>query len=238
MIRFHIDDWRAWAPGLATPEEWARWGRAPWHPNETDGEPDVSFLPPMQRRRLSRLARMVFHAAWPLAEGRSPMPMIFVSRHGEISRTFAILSDLAQAQPLSPTQFSLSVHNATIGLWSILRGDPSEMTALACEGDGLELGALEAAALLDEGAKAVLLVVAEEFPTDVYRDWVDDVPCAHAVALRLCPGDTWALTRTKAAEQHDTAWPHALRLVNMLSTQADRCQNHWKGHSWTWQHGA
>jgi hypothetical protein len=57
------------------------------------------------------------------------------------------LSDLANDQPLSPTQFSLSVHNAMIGLWSIMRGETSEMTALAAAGDGLEHGMLEAAAL-------------------------------------------------------------------------------------------
>ena len=72
---------------------------------------------------------MAFSVGWPLAEGLEDLPLVFISRHGETPRTLDILSDLASEQPLSPTQFSLSVHNAVIGLWSILRNETSEMTA-------------------------------------------------------------------------------------------------------------
>lgn len=168
MIKFNIAQWRAWAPGLASVEEWRQWSHEPVAPPQTDAAPDVSFLPAMQRRRLSRLARMAFCVGWPLAEGLDRLPLVFVSRHGETPRTFDILSDLASDQPLSPTQFSLSVHNAVIGLWSIMRGETSEMTALACAGDGLEHGVVEAAGLLGEGAPAVLLLITEEQPPAVY----------------------------------------------------------------------
>ncbi|WP_164669916.1 beta-ketoacyl synthase chain length factor, partial [Pseudomonas viridiflava] len=112
--------------------------------------------------------------------GYERMPLVFVSRHGETPRTFEILRDLAADEPMSPTQFSLSVHNAVIGLWSILRGETSEMTALATAGDGLENWAFEAAALLAEGAPAVLLVVTEEQPPHAYARWIDDVPFPYA----------------------------------------------------------
>lgn len=164
MINFNIAQWRAWAPGLESADDWRAWCRAPVVLASSDVAPDVSFLPAMQRRRLSRLARMAFSVGWPLAEGLQRLPLVFISRHGETPRTLDILSDLANDQPLSPTQFSLSVHNAVIGLWSILRNETSEMTALAAAGDGLEHGMLEAAALLNEGAPAVLLVISEEQP--------------------------------------------------------------------------
>ena len=137
MINFNIAAWRAWAPGIDSVADWQAWSQQPSIPALTDAAPDVSFLPAMQRRRLSRLARMTFSVGWPLAEGREALPLVFISRHGETPRTFDILSDLAAEQPLSPTQFSLSVHNAIIGLWSIMRGETSEMTALAAAGDGL-----------------------------------------------------------------------------------------------------
>ncbi|GGJ98972.1 3-oxoacyl-ACP synthase [Pseudomonas matsuisoli] len=182
---------------------------------------------------------MVFHAAWPLAEGQPPLPFVYVSRHGETSRTFSILNDLARDEPLSPTQFSLSVHNAVIGLWSILRADNSEMTALACEGDGLQYGALEAEALLAEGAPAVLLVVAEEQPDAVYDDWIDDVPFSYATAFRLCKGHDWTLSRqTRTTHDEPYTWPHALNLIQVLSSQSSFCQNQGKGHLWTWQRNA
>lgn len=235
MIQFDIDQWRAWAPGLTTAGDWATWAREPGYPND-DSEPDVSFLPALQRRRLSRLARMAFAVATPLAEGQPPMPLVYASRHGETPRTFAILSDMAREEPLSPTQFSLSVHNAIIGLWSIQQHDRSEMTALAAEGDGLEHAVMEAALLLAEGAPSVLVVVAEDQPPAAYQPWIDDVPFPYALALRLRPGDGWQL-RLEAAEdgQPPSTWPHALELIRLLLGQQSHLTQQWKSRRWTWQ---
>lgn len=232
MILFSIDQWRAWAPGIDSAEDWARWSDAPWLPDCPEAQPDVAFLPAMQRRRLSRLARMTFAVAWPLAEGRAPMPLVFVSRHGETPRNFELLSDLAREQALSPTQFSLSVHNAIIGLWSIMRSDPSEMTALAATRDGLEQGMLEASLLLAEGHPQVLLVVAEDAQPEPYRPWIDDAPFPHALALRLTAGRDWSLSRQDAdAEQPQQAWPPALQLVTALSGRRQAAP----GRRWLWQ---
>ncbi|MEK1906259.1 MAG: beta-ketoacyl synthase chain length factor [Pseudomonas sp.] len=234
MIHFSIDQWSAWAPGLEHQDAWRAWcGQPHAVVDNLDAQPDVSFLPAMQRRRLSRLARMAFHVAWPLADAHGPLPMVFVSRHGETPRTLAILSDLAHDEPLSPTQFSLSVHNAIIGLWSIQRGDTSEMTALAAEGDGLEHGLLEAATLLGEGAPAVLLVVAEELPPALYSAYIDDVPFAYAVALLLTPGSDWQLQLTQGNGPRAT-WPHALNLVRALCAEQPYLQHHWKNRQWNW----
>lgn len=240
MIKFNIAQWRAWAPGLTTVEDWRQWGQNPTRLNDQGEAPDVSFLPAMQRRRLSRLARMAFSVGWPLAEGYTQLPLVFVSRHGETPRTFEILGDLAADQPLSPTQFSLSVHNAVIGLWSILRNETSEMTALAGAGDGLEHGVLEAATLLNEGATAVLLIVTEEQPPAAYTPWIDDVPFPYALGLLLTPGDEWQLTLSTGQSNDGTdsssKWPHALNLLRALSTQQCALQHPWKNRQWNWQH--
>lgn len=236
VINFNIAQWRAWAPGLDSVEAWQAWSRQPVVLEGSDAAPDVSFLPAMQRRRLSRLARMAFSVGWPLADGRENLPLVFVSRHGETPRTFEILSDLANEQPLSPTQFSLSVHNAIIGLWSIMRGETSEMTALAAAGDGLEHGMLEAATLLNEGAPAVLLVITEEQPPEAYSTWIDDVPFPYAVGLLLTPGTDWRLTLNSAPQARSKPqWPHALNLLRTLLGQQPHCQHAWKNRLWTWQ---
>ena len=99
MITFSIAQWRAWAPGLESVDDWQAWSRQPVRLASSDAAPDVSFLPAMQRRRLSRLARMAFSVGWPLAEGLDALPLVFISRHGETPRTFEILSDLAAEQP-------------------------------------------------------------------------------------------------------------------------------------------
>lgn len=236
MINFNIAAWRAWAPGLDSVADWQAWSQQPGLLATSGAAPDVSFLPAMQRRRLSRLARMAFSVGWPLAEGHPALPLVFASRHGETPRTFDILSDLAAEQPLSPTQFSLSVHNAVIGLWSILRGETSEMTALAAAGDGLEHGLIEACALLNEGAPAVLLVITEEQPPDAYASWIDDVPFPYAVGLLLTPGQQWQVTlKTGPADADKAPWPHALNLLRHLFDEQASFQHAWKTRVWTWQ---
>ena len=236
MIQFEIDQWQAWAPGLASTDDWAKWARDPRALENDDVQPDVSFLPAMQRRRLSRLARVVFAVATPLATGRPPMPLVYASRHGETARTFAILNDLASEEPLSPTQFSLSVHNAIIGLWSIHQQNTCEMTALAAEGDGLEHAVLEATLLLSEGAPEVLVVIAEDQPPAVYAPWINDVSFPYAVALLLKPGQAWQLS-LGAAEPTPTCTvhPHAINLVRALLNNQPTLQHQWGSRQWNWQ---
>lgn len=234
-MHFRIDQWRAWAPGLDSTDDWLAWSKAPERLHDCGEQPDVSFLPALQRRRLSRLARMVFQVAWPLAEGHPALPLVFVSRHGETPRSLAILQDLAVAEPLSPTQFSLSVHNAIIGQWSILRGDTSEMTALAGEGDGLEMAMLEAATLLADGAPAVLLMIGEEAQPALYAPFIDDVPFPYALALLLVPGDDWNL-QLRPGTGPRTQWPHPLSLIQGLSNECTTLEHTWKERQWIWSH--
>ncbi|MBK5000910.1 beta-ketoacyl synthase chain length factor [Pseudomonas sp. S31] len=189
----------------------------------------------MQRRRLSHLARMAFAVAWPLAEGHEQLPLVFVSRHGETPRTFSILSDLAAGQPLSPTQFSLSVHNAVIGLWSILKGSTSEMTALAAAGDGFENGMMEAATLLAEGVPAVLLVVTEEQPPTAYSPWVEDVPFSYAMALLITPGQQWQLSLGGDSGGQPTELPNGLSWLKASLTGCNSFTHSWKRRTWNWQ---
>ena len=237
MINFNIAAWRAWAPGLDSVADWQAWSQQPSVLAASNAAPDVSFLPAMQRRRLSRLARMAFSVGWPLAQGHEALPLVFASRHGETPRTLDILSDLAASQPLSPTQFSLSVHNAVIGLWSIMRGETSEMTAIAAAGDGLEHGLIEACALLNEGAPAVLLIITEEQPPHAYAQWIDDVPFPYAVGLLLTPGTQWQVSLASTTTGIEKApWPHSLNLLRHLFDGQASFQHAWKDRVWNWQH--
>lgn len=235
VITFDISQWRAWAPGLSTLAAWQSWANGQQPPGSDAAVPDVAFLPAMQRRRLSHLARMAFAVGWPLAEGHAQLPLVFVSRHGETPRTFSILSELAAGEPLSPTQFSLSVHNAVIGLWSILRGSTCEMTALAAAGDGFEQGVLEAAALLGEGAPAVLLIITEETPPPAYGPWIEDVPFAYALGLLLTPGQQWQLLPGGAPAPQPTQLPHGLSWLKAVLSGCDSFTHTWKRRTWNWQ---
>jgi hypothetical protein len=246
MIELHIEAWRAWAPGLDTPEAWQAWAQGPHVvPDDAQAQPACAFLPPMQRRRLGRLARMTLEAAWPLCDDGEQLPFVFASRHGETTRTLALLGDIADEQPLSPTQFGLSVHNAIAGQWSILRGQRGESAAIAGEADSFEHAILEGALQLAAGAPAALVVVAEERPPPAYAGWIADVPFSYAVALRLggtgSSGDGPACDRWRLQQgRHDgtgtpCAWPHALDFLRALLVHEPSLEHVWKARRWNWQ---
>jgi hypothetical protein len=242
MMAFRVEQWRAWAPGLDNPQAWQAWAHAPVVVPDRQEQPACASLPAMQRRRLSRLARMTMEVASPLCGEDEQLPFVFASRHGETTRTFALLGDVTDEQPLSPTQFGLSVHNAIAGQWSVLRGQRGESVAIAGEADTFEHGVLEAAALLAAGAPTALLVIAEETPPAAYDSWIADVPFSYAVALRLghvdtaAPGSAWGLQL--ARHDGDTPpcpWPHALDFLRALQTDAPSLQHAWKRRRWQWQ---
>lgn len=147
------------------------------------GKPALEFVEPVQRRRLSRLARGVFHCARRLWPG-GDLPVVFASRHGESERTLGLLEELAAETEPSPTQFSLSVHNAVPGLLSILCGDRAAVTAVAAGPDSFGFGLLQAAAQHLDLGRPVLFLYGEDRLPDLWTPYAaQERP--HAVALLL-----------------------------------------------------
>lgn len=151
-IELDIKRWSAWAPGLEDGADWRAWA---------DGDkiisgpikPDVGFVERLLRRRLSPLNRMAFRVAANCLEGEQSQPLsIFCSRYGEFSRAFEILNDLASDEAVSPTTFSLSVHNTASSLFSIMQQNRAHSTALAGGETTLESAFLECWMLLQEHA--------------------------------------------------------------------------------------
>ena len=138
-------------------------------------EPALSLMPAMLRRRASQAGKMALQAAYAACGALSDaeIPVIFCSRHGECLRSADLLTDLAQGLPLSPTAFSLSVHNATGGLFSIARHDHANSLALAAGHSTVEHAVIEACGLLADGAAAVLLVAADGQLPAMYREFAD-----------------------------------------------------------------
>jgi len=124
-------------------------------PGET---PDVGFVPPMQRRRLSPLQKIFFHLA--NFEGLpSPRRIVFASRDGEDTLTRRIVEDFQLDGTVSPNRFSTSVYNAAPGLWSVFAKNDAPYTAVAAGRDTVRCGLLEA---LLPAVTPTLFVYAEE----------------------------------------------------------------------------
>ncbi|RBL87651.1 3-oxoacyl-ACP synthase [Streptomyces cavourensis] len=241
MLTFSIAQWQGWTAGFDDASSWKQWAEHPYCPVGETCPPRLEFLPPMQRRRLTPMARSVFACAWPVAEGQAPMPLVFASHHGETTRNFGLLQALAANEPLSPTAFGLSVHNAIAGQWSIIRRETPESVALSVEDDGLEHAFLEAGLLLADGHAEVLVVLAEERPPAPYAPWINDVPFSYAAAFRLRAGSDWRLEPVAADSSAPTGadapqpWPNTLNLLRHLAlhTPAWRHANHARHWLWT-----
>lgn len=132
---------------------------------------EIQSLPAMQRRRLSPLAKMVLHTARTVLQGESVDYIVWSSCYGDELTTASIIQDIAQGQTPSPTQFSISVHNAISGLYSILYQDDTPATSLSSAIQCSWQDALmEAYSVLKTQQKQQVLVVYYDAPLpDLYH---------------------------------------------------------------------
>ena len=120
---------------------------------------DISFVPPLLRRRLSPLQRLFFSLATQVGAENADM-IVFASRDGEDTLTRRIVADYHADGTVSPTRFSASVYNASPGLWSVFSKNHAPYTAIASGDDTIECGLYEALAVPD--GKVAVFVYAEE----------------------------------------------------------------------------
>jgi hypothetical protein len=212
---------------------WVEWDA---HPQRNGAPPssDLGFIDPLLRRRLSPLARMSLKVANDCVGERASVRMVYASRHGELNRTTEMLQDLAAGESVSPAAFSLSVHNASTGLFSIARKDMAPATAVSAGDESFGFGLLEACLqLASEPAEPVLLVYADEPVPDIYG--AADTGCAHALGLLLGDG---ARTRIDCSygenSDEESAEPQSRAFLRCLKQGA---AGQWRGarNAWSWE---
>lgn len=148
----------------------------------------IEHIPAMQRRRLSRLAKLALNSAIQTLNTHKVDYIVWVSQYGDEAKTLNILADVLSEQTPSPTQFSTSVHNAISGLYSILCQDATPATSLAGSwNDGL----IEAYAWLKTRpeARQVLLVYYDEALPDIYAEHQPFAAFAMAAMISLAPAN-------------------------------------------------
>ena len=148
----------------------------------------IEHIPAMQRRRLSRLAKLAMNSAMQTLATQHADYIVWVSQYGDEAKTLNILADVLSEQTPSPTQFSTSVHNAISGLYSILCQDATPGTSLAGSwNDGL----IEAYAWLKTRpeARQVLLVYYDEALPDIYAEHQPFAAFAMAAMISLAPAN-------------------------------------------------
>ena len=148
----------------------------------------IEHIPAMQRRRLSRLAKLALNSAMQTLDTHDVDYIVWVSQYGDEAKTLNILADVLREQTPSPTQFSTSVHNAISGLYSILCQDATPATSLAGSwNDGL----IEAYAWLktQPEARQVLLVYYDDALPEIYIEHQPFAAFAMATMISLAPAN-------------------------------------------------
>lgn len=237
-LHFSVSAYAAWAPGVETPKAWLAWLNGDLS-IQGEHEPPLKAMPSALRRRANMPGKMALEVAYACDE--SAIPTIFCSRHGECHRSITLLSELTNKTPLSPTQFSLSVHNAAAGLYAMARTDTSNSLALSAGTSTIEHAIIEACGLLKDGASAVLVIAYDCPPPALFNTfqasteqayawaWRVTAPTQTSISLTLTPNDEFYENSTETAGL--AIWRFFLNNTLPL----DRYSN---GQHWHWRHHA
>lgn len=162
-------------------------------------------------------------AALPLLIENEALPSIFASRHGDTPLTLSLLEEMGRGEPMSPTGFSLAVHNAVSGLFSIARKDTCETTTVVAMEALVVHALLEAVGQLQDHERVLCVIYDVPLP-DFYRNYCDGDAFPYAIALVLSrtKGDGYYLEQNESLQQVATSLPQGLdseplRLLEVLT---------------------
>jgi hypothetical protein len=204
MSGLEIVSWSFWSPETRQPQEWraASGQTALLVPSAV---PDHA-IPAGHRRRMSALAKIAVQVALETTTEHNADYLVFCSQHGELSRTRELLGTIVDGGELSPMGFSQSVHNASAGLYTIIKESRVPATSLAAGPATFPYGWIEADAYLTRNpGRRVLLVCYDEVLPAEYRPYSKQEQRSYALALLLavagCDGITLELVPAGVEER-------------------------------------
>ena len=228
-LSFSIIDHCALVPGLGSSEALAAWAASP-SPVVDPSAPveGPRRLPMMRARRMSRGIRHAVECSLELMErSGTPDAVVFSSRHGELARGEKLLKAIALGEPVSPTDFMMSVHNAAAGMLTIEKHLMVPASSVAAGADSFTAALTEAAAMLVAGRSRVLVVDFESaLPDIVGSSFEAGVPSFdYAVGFVLAaPGEEGTVCTMDAAFDYtgrgEPGVPPAIAFLHALESGA------------------
>jgi hypothetical protein len=198
------------------------------------------FIPKNLQRRLSPLAKSVLSTAASCIELNEHLPIVFSSAHGELSKSLAMLKEIQAGEELSPTSFSLSVHNAISGLFSIAYKNQAQITVLAPAKEGIVAAFIEALGILNEGSTDVLVIFYDE-PVIDFQPLPDfnlnpDFSCVLVLRMSLTgEGLPLRLSDDSDSSEYNENAVQLLKFINFLTGKEMTLKLGHPNHSWIWQ---
>lgn len=128
-----------------------------------DESVDTSFIPMMMRRKLNAFGKISLANLYNCYSENTDCELVFGSSYGDVERIKKLLLQKDEEGEISPLGFSFSVHNATIGLFSLLNKIKSSYNSISAGTDTLPFSLLETIMLSKE--KPVLFCFTETEPS-------------------------------------------------------------------------
>jgi len=219
--------------------KWSVW--PPLESSELTQAELLSSVPKMLKRRLSPLARIVFSAVSLCVENdNQQLPIVFSSTHGELARSFKMMEQIEAGEEISPTSFSLSVHNAIAGLFSIVYNNKLQSTVVAPGEEGISAAFIEALGLLQEGEKEVLIVLYDEplvdfYPSEPYQLSVDESSAVALCIARTGAGIPIRFSNLQVTGDDGEQPLQVPLLIDFLAGSEKNLIVHTPRHSWCWK---
>jgi len=237
-MKYSLDilDWRAIAPGINDASQWVTWAAKNAALPVSDELAKSQRIPMMTARRMSPASRLAVEISLDIIDHHCVDMAIFTSRHGELERTYKILQSLAEGSDISPTDFSMSVHNTAAGWVTIAGKKVFPVTSLAAGEDSFQQGLLDAVAALNTCAQHVLFVDFDGTIPTAYTQNRPQLPAPYAVAFLLAKGKQLTFERLSGPDNNPLSMlPQSLQFLrewlnNKSAFRVDAATHHWQ---WT-----
>lgn len=124
---------------------------------------DTSFIPMMMRRKLNNFGKVSLFNLYNCYNEEQDYDLVFGSSYGDVERIKKLLLQKNEEGEISPMGFSFSVHNATIGLFSLLNKIKSSYNSISAGKNTLSYSLLDAIMLAKN--KQILFCFTETEPS-------------------------------------------------------------------------
>ncbi|PVZ84298.1 beta-ketoacyl synthase [Serratia sp. S1B] len=235
-LALNIIDWQARAPGLSDASQWYQWSQQPSAIVPSAPQAKLSELSMMTARRLASGSRLAVECGLAMLRRHQIDAALYTSRHGELERNYRILSALATQLPVSPSDFTTSVHNSAVGHLTIAAQQPLVSSSLSAGIDTFQQGLCEVTCLLQAGYQRVLMVDFDGLLPEFYHASLpEQMPTwAYAVAMVFERGETLQCTSQAGSRGEEPALPQSLQFLQhylsdrpLFSISGERLMWHW-----------
>ncbi len=236
MVTFKIESWAALAPTLDSHDDWIGWLQTPHPLSSTFDSLSIKQVSPLLRRRFNALGKCAMSTLLSIVDSTDRLPSVFASRHGDTALTLSLLENIGKKEPMSPTDFSLAVHNAVSGLYTIAQKDTSAVTAIASMEGLITHALIEAIGQLHDSPRVLCVIYDAPLPALYHSSCLSEsFPYSIALILNKDHGSSYSLEQLTPpiAEKHSVLTTHPttelkpfISLLTGLTTSMTSTFNH------------